>query len=150
MSYLFLISVIVLFMAGCTKEEVPDGASFQNVSKDGWPYGSTLKFAASADTLADAGKFAVSVRYSGAYKYANLWLEIIVPTKDSTYVDTINVKLADKYGRPLGRGAGVSFIKIDTLPRTYLNVDSGEVSVRHVMRVDTLYDVEQVGLLRIR
>ena len=63
--------------------------------------------------------------------------------------DTINVPLADDFGRWYGRGVGVSFATIDTLPGSYTLLRQRPVYVRHIMRCDTLGDIEQIGLVFI-
>lgn len=140
--------VMILVMGACSHPE-GEMADFKEISNDGWAYGDTIAFALPADTLPEARRLALAVRHSASYPYANLWVEVTVPAGDTAWVDTVNVRLADRYGRRLGRGAGVSFIKVDTLPSTYTLVDTASVFVRHVMRVDTLPDVEQIGILAL-
>lgn len=142
----------VLLLSGC-KEPAPltEGASFKSIEADGWAYGQAYEFnPAPAFTEPDGtARIAIAVRHSDAYLYSNLWLELAtpVPGTDSLKLDTVNVPLADVYGKWLGRGVGVSYVTSDTLPGRYAFDDELPARVRHIMRVDTLKDIEQIGLI---
>lgn len=117
-----------------------------------WDYADTLHF--TVDTLRDSisrgGHFMVCVRHTHGYDYANLWLELSTPLTDSTRcIDTLNVRLADDYGRWLGKGMGSSLMVTDTLPRTYDLHRHSDITLRHIMRVDTVEAIEQVGIVFI-
>lgn len=139
-----------ILLAGCSAPSVPASADFKNISTEGWAYGDTLRFDVPFDSIARSHQFAVAVRHSSSYKFANIWLEVAVETPDTVFVDTLNMRLADRYGRRTGRGTGVSYIKTDTLPRLYMLADSAKVSVRHIMRIDTLTDLEQIGVIAVK
>lgn len=148
LSILVLISVI---LASCGQSATPESADFAKIDERGWSYGDSVKFHFPADST-DSGnsRLGLAVRHGSAYKYANLWLEVTVEDGNARRIDTVNVKLSDKFGRRLGRGNGVSFIKVDTLPFVYPSADSIDVYVRHIMRVDTIYDIEQIGIIEIK
>ncbi|MDE6279234.1 MAG: gliding motility lipoprotein GldH, partial [Paramuribaculum sp.] len=60
--------------------------------------------------------------------------------------DTLCIELADPFGRWLGTGQGASRQVKASLPHS-VSVDSGRtIAVRHLMRLDTVPDIEQVGL----
>lgn len=143
--FAYLIVILQLLVTACSLSE-SDGASFKNISSEGWVYGDTLVFPIRADSMQASNRLALAVRHSAGYRYANMYVEVSVPQKDTVLVDTVNILLADKYGRRLGRGNGVSYLKIDTLPRIYDLGDSVTVNMRHVMRIDTLQDVTQIGV----
>lgn len=136
---------------GCSSYDGSDNARFEEIPAEGWAYGDTVVFDISPDSVVETAnserRLALAVRHNSAYRYANLWVEINVNDGDTIYIDTLNVRLADKHGRRLGRGSGVSFIKVDTLPRVFARPSM--VGVRHIMRVDTLLDVEQIGIVPI-
>ncbi len=151
MRLLVLMSLcIVVIMTAC-KEPVPltEGASFESVGQ--WPYGKSYEFSPAPAFPEHSGtaRIAVAVRHTDSYLYSNLWLELATPIAgtDSMRLDTLNVKLADVYGKWLGRGVGVSFITTDTLPGRYVFDDRHPARLRHIMRIDTLADIEQVGLI---
>lgn len=143
----FIICLSVLLLFACGKSDKTANAAFCDISGQRWAYGDTIRFDLPPDSVCESGRLAIAIRHSASYPYANLWLEVTGPANDSVYVDTINIVLADKYGKRLGRGMGVSFLKIDTLPRAYFLADSTRILVRHIMRVDTLTDIEQLGIL---
>lgn len=100
------------------------------------------------DSVAAGGTLLLSVRHTGAYPYRNLWLELSYPEDDSTIVaDTLNLILADVYGNWTGKGMGVSWQYTDTVSRDYTIVRKRPLTLRHIMRVDRLEGIEQVGLI---
>lgn len=130
---------------------VSEGGSFHDVAPSGWAYGDSFEFTPSPlpdSCMADA-RIAVAVRHTNAYAYSNLWLELTTPseTGDTLRTDTIDVAMADVYGRWLGRGGGVSYIVTDTLPGRYIYNPLKAAKLRHVMRVDTVRDLEQIGII---
>lgn len=132
-------------MCACTS---PERSDFQSLPSEGWAYGDTLRFfAQGVDTLAADGALAVAVRHTNGYPYSNLWLEISLPQADTVQADTVDIRLADPFGRWFGTGIGVSYQHVDTVyPR--ISIPGGApVTVRHIMRVDTLADIEQIGLI---
>ena len=140
-----LLLIFAAMLAGCSGTMRPgDCAMFADVADDGWAYGDTLEFVFPADTAGNSRHVALCVRHDGAYPYSNLWVEVSMPSADTVHVDTIDIQLADRYGRRLGRGSGVSFIKIDTLVRELQSTDT-LVQVRHIMRLDTLAGITQIG-----
>ncbi len=125
---------------------------FHTFADTRWDYADTLHF--TVDTLRDSisrgGRFMVTVRHTHGYDYANMWLELSTPLTDSTRRnDTINLRLADDYGRWLGSGMGASLMITDTLPGRYYLSRGSDIALRHIMRVDTLEAIEQVGIVFI-
>lgn len=138
-------------MACGTPPEVGEGADFKTVPARGWAYGEALEFepTPTPDSAGVHARVAVAVRHTDAYIYGNLWLEVSTPLPgcDSVTVDTVNITLADVYGKWQGRGVGVSYVAVDTLPGLRFCEPGRPATVRHIMRVDTLSDIEQVGLV---
>ncbi len=135
-------------LAGCSQ---PEGsyAAFSALPGSSWPYPDTLLIEPSLPDSVAVGRLAVAVRHTNGYEYRNLWLEISTPMLDTLVTDTVNIGLADDYGRWYGRGIGVSYVTTDTLPGSYCLTRGSAVRVRHIMRVDTLRDIEQIGLIFI-
>ena len=132
-------------LAGCTSSEHSD---FTPLSPDGWAYGDTIRFFGSeADSVALNGSLAVAVRHTNGYPYSNLWLEITLPEADTVRVDTVDVRLTDTFGRWYGSGIGVSYQRIDTIYPAVSIAAGAPVKVRHIMRVDTVTGIEQIGLI---
>jgi gliding motility-associated lipoprotein GldH len=116
-----------------------------DIDNPGWRYGQTLTFNADSDSIA-IDRLVVSIRHTNAYEYANLWLELSYASGDTIVADTFNVELADAFGKWHGTGTGISFQQNDTIvPRHRVNLGS-PLHLRHVMRVDTLQNIDQIGL----
>lgn len=147
----FLLPALLIFiLSGCTKPgPLAEDAGFKAIPASGWVYGDTLTFRPDslfADSGATAG-IAIAVRHTDAYLYSNLWLELTSTAADSLRRDTVNIPLADTYGKWYGKGMGVSFVTVDTLPMRLRADTANAVTLRHIMRVDTLRDIEQVGII---
>ena len=140
--------VPVLIAAACTTSG--EQSHFQYVGSQGWLYGDTvshhIELSDSTDSLV-TGNIALAVRHTDAYDYSNLWVEVSYLDSDSLRRDTFDVRLADEYGRWLGTGIGVGFQKVDTLLRGVKVDPRHPLQVRHIMRTDTLPDIEQIGLI---
>lgn len=131
---------------GCS----PAGNSFSNyefLPQDGWHYGDTIVFRPEIADSTAIGVLTLSLRHTNDYAYSNLWLEVSVRDSSRQLTDTFNVVMADRLGRWLGRGIGTDFQSTDTIaPRIRVNRDT-EIRVRHIMRVDNVRDVEQIGIV---
>ncbi len=137
-------------ICSCTKPSVPhESADFKSVPLKGWAYGDTLEFVPQLADSVGKARLVVAVRHADAYLYSNLWLELSTPVSgvDSMAVDTLNIALADVYGKWYGRGVGVSYVKVDTLGGVYGYDVSRPAKLRHIMRIDTVADLEQIGLI---
>lgn len=121
-----------------------------------WLYTDSLEFTPSetADSLV-RGTLLVAVRHTHGYRYRNLWLEVALPRSGAgadslpPVRDTLDIQLADSLGRWLGRGSGASFLLTDTVARHFTLRKGAPIRVRHIMRLDTLPDIEQVGAVFI-
>lgn len=144
-----LIAASLLSLWACAPE-IDSDASFSNIPASGWAYGDTLVFEPQLGDTVDCEAVAIAVRHSAAYVYSNLWLEVTLPPTagDSLpAVDTVNVVVADDYGRWLGRGSGVSYLMVDTIASERIITRDKPIMVRHIMRVDTVKDIEQIGII---
>lgn len=149
----WLIAAVMMFGIIACRPEITEDSEFHAVPARGWAYGDTLTFEPGLSDSIVEGRLAVAVRHSSAYIFGNLWIEVTIPPApgDSVAeVDTFNVVLADDYGKWLGRGSGVSFVKVDTLPGRHAIERGRNVAVRHIMRVDTVTDIEQVGIIFLK
>ena len=141
---LAIAALLAVAATGCGTPGVPD-AVWHDMDPAGWPYDNVIEFAGPADSAA-FDSVAITVRHSSAYAYSNLWLEVAYATADTTAADTFNIMLADPFGHWFGKGSGLSFQRTDTLALSHTPNPGTAVKVRHVMRVDTLRDIEQLGL----
>lgn len=124
--------------AACVPSDGFNAGDYVMLPQEGWPYGDTVSLNANAGA-------SLALRHSDRYPYRNLWLEL-TQTVDSavTLRDTVNVELCDIHGQWHGKGFG------DTrqlVVRTPHKLNDGTVAVRHIMRVDTLKGIEQIGIV---
>ena len=142
-----VLALTVTAMTGCS--EHPSAFShYARIDEAGWRYDDTLRFTPDI-APAVSGELRLGLRHNGNYPYRNLWVEVTTPVagdSSATRRDTISVELADRYG--LWKGTGVGALRqLDTVITPAITVDSGRtIFVRHIMRCDTLPDIEQVGI----
>ncbi len=141
--------IIILFSLGlgsCLPGH-NDYSEYQELPVDGWPYNQSLTFTPDqGDSIAN-GTLSVALRHTNLYPYANLYLEVTyADTIGATHRDTLNIKLADRYGRWLGKGVGTDFQIVDTVSTHHTRIKGSDIKVRHVMRADTLREIDMVGL----
>lgn len=148
----FMLLALTLLTA-CLERMLPDHdafSGFRDFPEARWLYSRPVVF--QSDTLGDSvarGLLLLSLRHTSDYPYSNLWVE--VSTADSSRrvlsCDTFDVGLADVFGRWYGSGMGASLRYTDTLSRDFRMVRGSSISVRHIMRTDTLPEIEQIGLI---
>lgn len=146
MHKLFIFIFLSLCLGACSLGH-NDYSDFSNKPAQGWGYNDTISFTTSfADSIA-TGNLSIAVRHDNSYPFRNLWVEVTI-NEDSivTSRDSINIEFADIYGNWHGKGIG-STLQIEkgisegiTLP------DSANIHIRHIMRVDTLQGIEQLGI----
>lgn len=120
---------------------------YHSFDADGWAYGDSLEFKPEIDDSVSTGALAICLRHTNAYPYSNIWLELQYATDDTTMVrDTLQVQLADDFGRWYGKGSGVSLQLADTVSRNFSLLNGRPMQLRHIMRVDTLHEIEQIGI----
>ena len=135
--------VAALFVAGCGGDERSLYQSFD--AGRGWAYADTLAFRPQG--LAAVSDMSLVVRHTIDYPYSNIWLEVGYTDASRFRRDTLNVELADVYGRWLGKGFGANrTVEVDVRQHVAIK-DSSVVSVRHIMRADTLRGVEHIGII---
>ncbi len=122
---------------------------FENIPDAGWGYGDTLIFEPVVSDAVVTGTLSIAIRHNNDYLYSNLWVELShVSTGDSVAeVDTLNITLADIYGRWHGNGTGVLYQLSDTVATGFKLTRGCRIKVRHIMRDDLLTGIEQVGII---
>ncbi|MCM1028975.1 MAG: gliding motility lipoprotein GldH [Pseudoflavonifractor sp.] len=147
------IPALAMLLAACGNAHMPEHvipsgySSFSDITGRGWAYSDTITFI----TDSVGGQLTVAVRHSANYPYRNLWLEVTrpAPTTDATIRDTINLELADRFGLWLGTGIGPTR-QVEAKVADNVRLDSGNViTLRHIMRLDTLPGIEQAGIFVI-
>lgn len=134
---------IMLYASGCSDTRF---SRFANIPDEGWVYGDTVRIMIN-DPEAKPGQMSVAIRHNDRFLYRNLWLEISYTDRNGIcHTDSVNIELADIYGRWLGHGLGSSYQLAVPFPGLVNPPDSAIVNIRHIMRVDTIRGIEQVGL----
>lgn len=134
-------------VAACSDRH-DDFGIFTNLPAEGLAYGDTLTITVSGlDSAVVARRLRLGVRHSSDYEYRNAILEITYPDGNHLRRDTIDIELADVYGSWLGNGIGPSHQQAVTVNDGARITDSARITVRHVMRVDTLRGIEQIGII---
>lgn len=137
---------VMATLSGCRRNGEYPG-QFITIDNTRWEYGDTLTFNQSRDTIADdVIEVELALRHTEDYPYANLWVELSYLTGDTIEVDTFNIRMADDFGRWYGKGARPVVTLVDTLALNALPTPDTYFKLRHIMRVDALTDIEQIGL----
>ena len=143
-------TVLSILFALCLGACVPghnDYSEYADITSSGWAYSHPLTFIPTVADSTCSGTLILSVRHGNAYPYRNLWIEISHPGTDGMVRhDTVNIELADIYGRWYGSGLGTSFQYSDTVSREFRIFRDSGLKIRHIMRADTLPAIEQVGI----
>lgn len=143
--FLFSAAITLAALTACSDKHSAV-SEFRDIAPSGWVYGSDLIFTPSGLDSIKERSLLLTVRHSNAYVYRNIWVEVTTRTLDHKRVDTLNIELADIYGRWHGTGFGPSYQYELPVGQPMLIGDTSRIAVRHIMRVDTLRGVEQIGI----
>lgn len=133
-----------------------DPGRWQSFDEQGWRYGDTLTF---EGDWADLDSVYINIYHTDSYRYSNLWIEMSYATShgasasdstftDSVVADTFNIMLADPAGRWRGHGNGLTYNLSTAVHPSHPVVKGAPLHLRHIMRVDTLLDIDKIGLHR--
>ena len=124
-------------------------SSFSAFENEEWSYYQPIEFFVDTlrDSIATGGTLLLSLRHTNGYEYSNLWIELSYQSEDTIKSDTFNIVLADDYGRWRGSGIGPSLQISDTLYRNFTIRKGMKLHLRHIMRPDTLTEIEQIGIV---
>ncbi len=140
--------LIMLLCLGACAPGHNDYSQFHNIPNEGWCYNDTLIFSPKPTDSTATGLMTLALRHSNDYIYSNIWVEVGYNTTNGHQkIDTLNILLADIYGRWYGKGLGASFQIQDTISPDMQIAKDSPITVRHIMRTDTLLGIEQVGLI---
>lgn len=121
-------------------------ADYAELPSEGWKYGDTVWFVPTHPDSLCRGRLAVGIRHDNKFPYTSLWLETTIEEVSGKRTDTLEINLADSFGRWTGRGIGTSFQAIDTIADSFLHYSGSRIGVRQIMKADTLCGVAQVGI----
>lgn len=146
----FAAAILLTLPAACLPGS-DDVSVFQPVKDEAWAYPDAINFTIEhPDSIAE-GQLYMAVRHTSDYLYSNLWAEVRRVDADSVLTtDTVSITLADKYGNWQGEGSGVWKQVEVPVGRPYLHRSGQMVSIRHIMRVDTLQGIDLVGVKFVR
>lgn len=138
---------IAVALCGCSDRHA-DFGNFTPVPAEGWAYGDTIAIdAIHLDSVMAPRSLKLGVSHSSDYPYRNVVLEVTYPDGNRMRRDTIDMELADIYGAWLGSGIGPSYQQSVTVNPKAMIADSARITVRHVMRLDTLRGIEHIGII---
>ncbi len=144
-----LIAAIIAVALGCSRH-ADDYSRFYDIPDRSWGYYNHLLFDICPEDSVVAGRLDLVVRHTNDYPFSNLYVEVTTEAAGQpTRCDTVSVELADVYGNWLGSGLGTSFQRSVTLDPHFVIADSARVRVRHVMRLDPVAELEQIGVIFI-
>lgn len=147
---LIAIAALWVAVASCTDGE-RDYSRWTELPARGWAYGDTVTLIPVDTALHDNDSLVrrplrLGLAHSNDYPYSNLWLEVTYHGEGMSYRDTVNVALADVYGRWMGSGFGANY-QHEIVLNPHADIDlTRPVSVRHIMRVDTLRGLSRIGV----
>ena len=142
-----LLMSVIIAVSACSRDGY-QYTGYHNIGPHGWAYGSPLEFDVSQAPSPLVGNIIVSVTNDNSYPYRNLWLEVTYDSTDGARCcDTVNIAMCDLYGNWYGNGLPGHYQLSDTITVSPVTVaDSSLIRVRHIMRVDTIRGISQVGL----
>ncbi len=143
---LIQVAIMMTALSSCHSSDI-DSTDFRTVPSGKWAYGDTLTFLLPTEENLPGGTLEVALRHTNDYPFSNLWLEVTTAiSSGETRTDTVNVDLCDAFGRWYGNGFGDSYQMSASLPLHTPTDSVLSVGVRHIMRVDTLRGIDQVGV----
>lgn len=144
---LFAVCTLWAALASCSRHD-NDFSGFHNIPAEGWGYYRHLIFThVPADSIV-TGNVDLVVRHNNDYPFSNLYVEVTYDQPGRhTVCDTVSVELADIYGNWYGNGPGTSFQRKVRLAEGLTVHDSLHIRLRHVMRIDPVPDIEQIGII---
>lgn len=143
--WLIIIVLSVFSAVGCIRNS-NNYERFADIPAEGWKYGDTLRFDLCQTDTVVSGSLTLHLRHTGTYPYRNLWLEVTTTDSLRSHSDTLNIALSDVFGKWYGRGVGTDFQLSTSIFDTLDVRPATSVIVRHIMRVDNLPGIEQVGI----
>lgn len=142
--------LLIVLLTSCG-HSFNDSSAFKDIPEKGWPYANLIQLRlASRDSIV-GGELSVAVDYANDYLYRNLWIESSCYEFDGQgneiqRRDTLEFLLYDSIGNRLGTGAASTWQLEKSLGKIRLVTDK-PIELRHIMRTDTLRNVNRVGIL---
>jgi gliding motility-associated lipoprotein GldH len=148
---LSIIAAVVSVFAACSNNNL----FFKTVKipDEGWYKNEAANFNVTVNDTLSGYDFYLIVRNNNDYRYSNLFvfLNTVLPNGNKTR-DTIEVVLADNFGRWLGKGWGAVKENKLLLKKSLQFPLKGEYKffIQQAMRTDTLKGITDVGLQLVK
>lgn len=141
-------AIIAITAATACSRHADDYSKFHDMPGRKWGFYHHLIFDVTPEDSVVTGQLQLVVRHTNDYPFSNLYLEMIceVPGQ-KVRCDTLSIELADVYGNWLGNGLGTSFQRAVTVDPQFTIRDSTRIRLRHVMRIDPVPEIEQIGII---
>ena len=143
-----VIVAIGLFLTACQKRPVITHADYVHIPPSGWLSTTPLTFSPVYGDSALTYGFTLAVRHTNSYPYRNLPLVVdIIAADSSVNRKTLDIDLADEYGRWLNGGFGSLYQAVVTLADNVTPDQAQRIIVRQAMAgCDTLTGLDDVGI----
>lgn len=133
-------------LTGCSDHHKAAG-EFYALPAERLAYTDSIGFTLFSLDSTAARRLYVAVSHSDDYPYSNLWLEVTYRDSAECVRDTVGLTLADRYGKWQGHGIGTSY-QVEAQACDGVNPkDGSHVTIRHVMRADTLKGITRIGVI---
>lgn len=133
-------------MTACNNKEVY--SEFHSFGGSTWSKAEPAEFSVQINEASEPYTIFLTIRNNDDYPFQNLWLFVDRTHPNSTVVrDTVNIELADVYGKWHGKGLSLYSYPYPYLS-DYLFPDTGSYhfKVQQGMRHETLPGVSDIGL----
>lgn len=146
-SVTWLICLILFSLSSCDNQRVlEEYAALENST---WEYEEAVAFETEIKDTSATYNLLVNVRHNGLYSYQNLWVMVAIEGPDGK--PTLKRKeliLAEKDGRWIGSGLGDLLDVQETVLKHFKIKEAGvyKLAIRHDMRINSVQNVEAVGI----
>jgi gliding motility-associated lipoprotein GldH len=143
--FIFIFCFLLLF-AACSQNEI--FSEFHSFPEAKWPRNEKVEFQIHLPEDAPRQDIFLEIRNNSNYPFRNLWLFVDITAPDGVRrCDTINVELADVYGKWYGRGISLysySFLYEPDVKYPLSGIYT--YSIRQGMRKEVLPGITDVGM----
>lgn len=122
---------------------------FEKIDNNEWREADVLNFKPVLNDSTSLYDLEIAVRHTDDYPFQNIWLYVAHREEYNVKIDTLQLILADDWGRWQGDGHG--------LVKTFTSLYKGEyklskganfgITIKHAMREDPLPGITDVGLI---
>lgn len=141
-------ALLVLLCLSCTQTTVFH--QYESIPQGEWSRNNILNFEVEIDSTNLESNIDVELTYNNSYPYSNLYLFVSATDTAANFLfsDTVNITLADEYGKWLGKGWGASYQQVIEYKNSYRFPSSGNynISIKHGMRDNPISGIERVGI----